>query len=81
MYEAEMFAKKLPHNLRFFADNLFKEDQNKQNKEKFTPSPQKTAKDFLESKQNSNINYQVIEFKGKDSLIATKLTNNNIKIK
>ena len=80
MYEAEMFAKKLPHNLRFFADNLFKEDQNKQNKEKSTPSPQKTAKDFLESKQNSNINYQVIEFKGKDSLIATKLTNRNRKI-
>lgn len=81
MYESEMFTKKLPHNLRFFANNLFKEEKNnKQNKEKSTPSLQKTSKEFLENKQSNKINYQVIEFKGKDSLVATKLTNKNRKI-
>lgn len=80
-YELDMFDKKFAHNLKFFSNKLFEEDKNKRKK---TISPKKrnnneNTKNFLESRNNSNINYQVIDFKGKARLIATNLTNKNRK--
>ena len=39
-----------------------------------------SGKDFLASRNNSNLNYQIIDFKGKSRLVATNLTNKNRKI-
>ena len=81
-YEAEILGKKLPHNLRFFHDNFFKnkqkvEDIKRGSKLYYNKNEKQNelSDDFLANRSNSEIKYQVIEFGGRNSLMATKLTN------
>ena len=65
-YESEMFFKKVPYNLRVFSNHFFEQEKEDINKEE----------EILSPKNNSNSNYQIMDFKGKSNLIATKLTDN-----
>ena len=82
-YESEIYSKKLPHNIRFFADHFFKDEKKENNKNGNISSTKKnrkeSGKDFLASRNNSNLNYQIIDFKGKSRLVVTNLTNKNRK--
>ena len=72
-YESEIFAKEMPHNLRFFSNHFFKKEKIKNNQKVGN------ANDFLSSRNNSNMNYQIIDFKGKSRLVVTNLTDKNKK--
>ena len=81
-YEAEILGKKLPHNLRFFHDSFFKnkkkvEDIRRGSKLYYNKNEKQNelCDDFLPNRSNSEVKYQVIEFGGRNSLMATKLTN------
>ena len=83
-YESEIYSKVLPHNLRFFANHFFDEEEKKQKinrKNSISSNKNKKANenDFFKSRNNSKINYQIVDFKGKKELIATNLTNRSRK--
>lgn len=86
-YAAEIFGKKLPHNIRFFHNHFFREQNKEENKKAnsllfHSPNSNKKEDDkaLLTNRSNDDdIKYQVIEFGGKNRLMATKLTNQNIK--
>ena len=63
----------MPHNLRFFSNHFFKKEKIKNNQKVGN------ANDFLSSRNNSNMNYQIIDFKGKSRLVVTNLTDKNKK--
>ena len=86
-YDSEIYSKVLPHNLRFFANHFFEEEKKEitNRKNSFSSNRNKNEKekenemDFFKSRNNSNINYQIVDFKGKKELIATNLTNRSRK--
>lgn len=73
-YKLEKLSKKMPHKLSFYADYFFKEENEKE-KSTSNKNKEESEKDFINSRKNSNFNYQFIEFKGKRRLIVTNLTN------
>ncbi len=85
IYESELIDKKMPHNLKYFADHLFKEYQiDKISKGKNLSCPHKnlneTEKKFFGTKNsNSNSNTQLIDFKEKKNFAATYLINKHKK--
>jgi hypothetical protein len=80
-YEAEMMNIKLPHNLKYFAEHLFKGYQiDKDSKRKTSSCPYKNlkenGKEFPNSQNvNNKVNYQLIDFKGKRNIEAGFLLN------
>ena len=84
-YELEMVDKRYAHNLRFFSNQLF-EDNIKRNKtasknnNKNSNNTDENSNNFFEKRNNSNLAYQVMDFKGKRRLVATNLTNKNRKL-
>ena len=81
-YESEILGKKLPHNLRFFHENFFgnkkKIEDIKRGSKLYYDKDEKQnelSEDFFSNRSNSEIKYQVVEFGGRNSLMATKLTN------
>ena len=80
-YELEMVGEKYPHNLRFFSSQLFGEDKNKKKKKtskkisNICINNEENKKNILEIKNNSNLKNQLIEFKDKNKLVDTNLTN------
>ena len=79
-YESEIYSKKLPHNIRFFAEHFFKEEKKENNKTRKISSQNKdrngNKNEYLISKNHSNLNCQIIDFKGKNKLVPSNLTKN-----
>ena len=83
-YESEILLKKMPHNLKYFANNLFEEEKRLKNKkektlyEKININENANNK-ILENRNNRNLNFQIIEYKGKSRLFMPKFSNKNRK--
>ena len=79
-YELEKIDRRYAHNLRFFSNKLFEDNIKRKrtaskNNNKNGNNTDENSNNFLEKRNNSNLTYQVIDFKGKRRLVATNLTN------
>ena len=72
-YDSDVYSKKLPQNLKFFSKRFF-QDNNLKNKRKNNNKDSRKSIYESRSRNNSNLKYQILDFKGKRNLIVTNLT-------
>ena len=84
-YESEILLKKMPHNLKYFANNLFEEEKRRNNKKektlykKINRNDNVNKNEFSDKRNNSNLNYKIVDYKGKSRIVIPNLSNKNRK--